>query len=391
MTPDKQVSPAIRILQGERDASARATHLEAATRKFLVTTNERKQMSTKTNFKRIALVAVAALGMGVLSSVPSQAVGNADSLVVATGTQYTVAAGGTTVADSGTAASATFSYLAGAALDTYTLTISLKSAPTGNTSLPFLLLDTHSVAGAATAAASPVDTDAATGALSAKNDTFTANSSVFVRNTGSVAAAVSAKFRVMMFNPTLAGTYVVNITSDPSVSGSSDSVALAGTDVTITVSGATTAASSTYSKAQLNLGATWQGVSTAAGVDSAVAVANTASATAKAVIRVVLADALDVKTYANESLTVTTTVGTVGLLSAGSLGKSVVLNYTPGATGVDIGVYADGTAGTASITISTTNVTFGAKSVTFYSTTSSKIVATKKANTMGLGSNASVV
>jgi len=42
MTPKKQVSPAIRILRGERDASARATHLEAATRKFLVTTNERK-------------------------------------------------------------------------------------------------------------------------------------------------------------------------------------------------------------------------------------------------------------------------------------------------------------------------------------------------------------
>ena len=73
MTPKKQVSPAIRILRGERDASARATHLEAATRKFLVTTNERKQMSTKTNFKRIALVAVASLGLGVLSSVPSQA------------------------------------------------------------------------------------------------------------------------------------------------------------------------------------------------------------------------------------------------------------------------------------------------------------------------------
>jgi len=30
---------------------------------------ERKQMSTKTTFKRIALVAVAALGLGVVSSV----------------------------------------------------------------------------------------------------------------------------------------------------------------------------------------------------------------------------------------------------------------------------------------------------------------------------------
>jgi len=33
-------------------------------------------MSTKTNFKRIALVAVAALGLGLLSSVPAKAVGN---------------------------------------------------------------------------------------------------------------------------------------------------------------------------------------------------------------------------------------------------------------------------------------------------------------------------
>ena len=195
----------------------------------------------------------------------------------------------------------------------------------------------------------------------------------------------------MITNPTVAGTYVVTIKSTPSDASSTDSVPDAGTDVTITVSGATTAASSSYSQAQLTSGATWQGVSTAAGVDSSVAVANTASTTAKAVIRVVLADALDVKTYANESLTVTTSVGTVGLLSAGSLGKSVVLNYTPGATGTDIGVYADGTAGTATITISTTNVTFASKTVTFYSTTSTKIVATKKSNTMGIGSNASVV
>ena len=91
MTPNKQVSPAIRISRGERDASARATHLEAATRKFLVTTNERKQMSTTTNFKRIALVAVAALGMGVLSSAPSQAAwsgtaGSSLTLTVANGT-----------------------------------------------------------------------------------------------------------------------------------------------------------------------------------------------------------------------------------------------------------------------------------------------------------------
>ena len=356
-------------------------------------------MSTKTNFKRIALVAVAALGMGVLSSVPSQAVGNADSLTVVTGTQYTTAAGGTLVADSGTAATAAFQFLAGSgALDTYTLVASLKSAPAASSALPFLMLDTSTMAGASAAAGNVVDTTTADASTwrSTQFETFTANSNIFIRNHNAAAATAVAgvayaKFKVMITNPTVAGTYVVNIKSTPSDASSSDSVPAEGTDVTITVSGATTAASSTYSKAQLNLGATWQGVSTAAGVDSSVAVANTASTTAKAVIRVVLADALDVKTYANESLTVTTTVGNVGLLSAGSTGKSVVLNYTPGATGTDIGIYADGTAGTATITISSTNVTFAPKTVTFFSTTSTKIVATKKSNTMGIGSNASVV
>ena len=86
MTSNNQVSPVIRISRGERDASARATHLKAASRKYLETTIERKQMSTTTNFKRIALVAVAALGLGVLSSAPSQATINADYITVTAAT-----------------------------------------------------------------------------------------------------------------------------------------------------------------------------------------------------------------------------------------------------------------------------------------------------------------
>ena len=121
-------------------------------------------MSTKTNFKRIALVAVAALGMGVLSSAPSQAVGNADSLTVATGTQYTTGSGGSIIADSGTAATATFQFLAGSgALDTYTLVASLKSAPATSSALPFLMLDTSTMAGASAAAGNVVDTTTAHG------------------------------------------------------------------------------------------------------------------------------------------------------------------------------------------------------------------------------------
>ncbi len=366
-------------------------------------------MSTKTNFKRIALVAVASLGLGILNSIPSQAAGNSDSLTVATGTQNTVAAGGSFTADSATAATATFTYISGAAIDTYTLRVALKSSPTNNAALPYLMYETATVGGVpASATTSPVDSDAinvstassTSNIVAAKQfETFTANSDVHVGSRSSTQQRVTVTFRVMINNPTIAGTYVATITSDPTggthalagANAGSDSVAAAGVDVTITVAGSNTAASPAYSKSQMTQGATYLGVSGASSVDSAVSVAATASTTAKAVIRVVLANSDNSTTYADESITVTTTVGTIGRLSVGSVGKSATFQATTGATGTDIGIYADGTAGTATITVSTPSVTFTTRTVTFYSTTVSKIVATKVANTMSLGSNSQVV
>ena len=78
MAPTKKVSQWYQSTTGERDVSARATHLKAAIEKVSVTTIERKIMSTKTTIKRIALVAAASLGLGVMSVIPAQAVGNAD-------------------------------------------------------------------------------------------------------------------------------------------------------------------------------------------------------------------------------------------------------------------------------------------------------------------------
>ena len=70
----------VRIHGGECGAVARALHHEAkctfspAVKKMVFfTTNERKKMSTKTTLKRVALVAVSALGFGLLSIAPSQA------------------------------------------------------------------------------------------------------------------------------------------------------------------------------------------------------------------------------------------------------------------------------------------------------------------------------
>jgi hypothetical protein len=96
---NKQVSAAVRILQQKRDASARATHLmvkndslityekafsgQAVIKKFFIATFlERKIMSTKTSFKRIALVAAAALAIAGFSAVPANAAHTASTLLV---------------------------------------------------------------------------------------------------------------------------------------------------------------------------------------------------------------------------------------------------------------------------------------------------------------------
>jgi len=73
----------VRIHGGEFDTSARAMYREGVTSSLRAdlrivrrSTIERKQMSTKTTFKRIALVTVAALGFGVMSVAPSSAATN---------------------------------------------------------------------------------------------------------------------------------------------------------------------------------------------------------------------------------------------------------------------------------------------------------------------------
>ena len=104
---NKKVSAAVRILHQKRDASARATHLmvkndslityesgilgQAAGEKFFPATFlERKIMSTKTSFKRIALVAASALAIAGFSAVPAYA---------ANGTAIAIAVANTTTDD----------------------------------------------------------------------------------------------------------------------------------------------------------------------------------------------------------------------------------------------------------------------------------------------------
>jgi hypothetical protein len=89
MTSDSKFLRRVRIHGGECGAVARALHHEVKTvslpavkEKFSFTTNERKSMNNKTSFKRIALAVVVALGFGVLSTGPTQAVPFSHTLTI---------------------------------------------------------------------------------------------------------------------------------------------------------------------------------------------------------------------------------------------------------------------------------------------------------------------
>jgi hypothetical protein len=378
MTPKKQVSPAIRILRGERDASARATHLEAATRKFLVTTNERKQMSTKTNFKRIALVAVAALGMGVLSSVPSQGAILADTFTVTAGT-----AGAPTIAksDSTTATTLTVKFLS-TAVDTVTISTTLKSKPSAATNTPSLNFF-GSVAGGG------VDTSTSTGATAVAlsgSESLSANDTAVI--TGTQNGYSSAALLTFMDSSSVGtrkgtrvtGTYVY--TAIVTAYSGSLATQVKTVDLTFTIA-ALASESKVASPANSTAFLSAAGGGTSDAVVTAVATASTSPA---GIIEVKLRNASGTGgVAARESVTVTTNVGTVGI-TGGTFGRSVVLAYN---TDDSLSVYVrpDGTAGTATITVTTPSVTFASKTLVFYAAAPTSLVAARLNSTLAAGSN----
>jgi hypothetical protein len=403
MTPKKQVSPAIRILRGERDASARATHLEAATRKFLVTTNERKQMSTTTNFKRIALVAVAALGMGLLSSAPSQ---SAFSGVV--GSQVTVSATNGTAgltgaaSDSTTAGTITVSAFALLETDSITVTVAGKSRPAAATgSYPQINLairDTNiatslvQVSKATTAGGTTLTTAEATAAKHgtlAYGTTETATLWGIAPLEGTSNSYVAAKFIAYMDSVSstrVAGTYTYTVIVTP-VNVATPLAGGTQTSVEISFVVAEDAADSEVvdsSKSTAFLGAAINPTA-----DAAVSAIATASATTAAY--------LAVRTYnaasgaAGESITVS--IAGAGQLyhTATGVGGTSVTVKSAGGTDGNFEIRPDGRAGVATISVSTTSTTFSSKTMSFYAKAAKTITATVGTPLLAVGANTGAV
>jgi hypothetical protein len=349
-------------------------------------------MSTKTNFKRIALVAVAALGLGVLSSVPSQAALSSAVVTVTNGT------GSLATSDSTTAATLNVKAFADAAMDSVTVTLGAITTPAGADIKGNLMpIDT---AGATTkvvvsrGGGAGADTVTLISWGTTPGDTATtANSSagVLVLNKGGSTAAAydTATAANAYFGLTVAayldsqtartaGVYTGSVVVKFYDGGTLVTSKTVVKDFTITIAAG---ASTKVADAGQSTAVLSQGTSAVDRYDSADSTTVALSATAGTqggVIRVFLRNYAG--SAAQESLTVTTTKGTIGSLTGGSSGvqgKSFTAVYNTSTDLVngykDFGIYGDGTSGSATITIKSTSVTFANKTVSFYSTSVSTI------------------
>jgi len=339
-------------------------------------------MSTKTTFKRIALVAVAALGLGVLSVAPSSAVVSNLTVTVADGTSslYSGTTGGTS--DTTTAATISVSGLFDASTDTAVVTAVLKSAPTGASRVALLgYLETS------TGATSQVDDQATFAAQVAKYDSETIATAAYSLNSSSPAAYAGAKFTLQLESgtgTTIAGPYVYTAIVKQYNNG-----VLAATitkDLTITV--AALASASTVSSAAL--ATAYIDATSGASADAAVSAVATADTTVDAYVSVTLKNAAGTSTGVYDTLTATVTGAGLISFDGTTYGKSISgWNATNGTA--TIYVRGDGTAGASSIAISTLSGASWTKTLTFYAKAAKTITASVATPVLGLGANASAV
>lgn len=334
-------------------------------------------MSTKTNFKRIALVAVAALGLGVLSSVPSNAAINGDTLTLSA----TSAAQTTAETYTASSATVTVSYLPTAAGDSMTITSSLTGFPATSTALPILqLIETASAVvetGSATAKAS---------GYSIAGDTWTANTAV---STKAMAQNVitTAKYAVYLQGatnaaPTVAGAYTVKIT--PATVGLSG--AINATAVTLTIN-VTVAATLDKTAAAATTTAYLQAAGDAnSGITADSVVAGVLTAGTKAGF-LWIGQKNAAGSASTESMTVAISgAGTLGFgthPATSSSGRSLSVKV-----GDTVTIFSDGTSGKGTITVTggVSGTLLATKTVTFYGAATS-LVGTSNTPILAVGAN----
>ncbi len=179
-----------------------AASVQAELRTVRGSTIERKHMSTKTTIKRISLVAVAALGFGVLSVAPSQAAATAVTFTYTNGTALTTTpvVGTAVQIPVSVAASGTFE----AATSILTATVSTK--PTNSTVATEST--TVSIATAAAAIATSLIAETVTAAVAG-----TSGAAITLTATASSTTLAPSAAGVFSFTPDVAGYYVITLTT----------------------------------------------------------------------------------------------------------------------------------------------------------------------------------
>jgi hypothetical protein len=334
-------------------------------------------MSTTTNFKRIALVAVAALGLGVLSSVPSQA--------AVSGLTVTLGATGTSTAsksDSTTATNFTISGFVGPN-DSVIAYVVYKSKPSTSGSVTPVFYNLDSTTPLLTSSTYKVDSTTSTPtvamtAFKVATDSVTALTAApgGIRIASTADAFINHTFGFQLDSSTqarTAGTYTYSLVVKTFEAGTSAAGAATTTttrDISITVAALaneSATASSVTSTAVLYGAGVWAAQST---TDSAsVAMASTASSTPGASVKVDLLNAASGQTTVKDSITVSIDKGNVAIAtSTGAVtpvGKSLA-KYSYVGSSIYIQVFPDGSTGPATLTIATLNAGTFTKTITFY-------------------------
>jgi trimeric autotransporter adhesin len=307
------------------------------------------------SFKKIALVTAAALSFATFSALPSQAAVNADVISIDSATDAV------STGESATAV-VTVSFLAQSTSDTVTVTSSVTSLPVGSASLATLSVQ---------------ETSSAVVALTSGN--YSAN----IASTANTATYVTAKIKATVDAPSIAGTYIYKFT--PSLgTGSTGGVNSAAVVWTVTVKAADLTPSASTTTAITNAGEV-----TTATADASVYAPKATATDAAAVIVVTPKNAAG--GAATESILATVTGS--GLIGHGAnattitaQGRALVIP-----TGNYIGVFADGTAGVSTITLTTlTGTVIATEKVTFYGDIAS-VVATPVKSVITVGANTSTV
>ncbi len=344
-------------------------------------------MSTKTTFKRIALVAVAALGLGVLSVAPSQATVSSLTVTGVDGTSTLSASA--YVSDSSTAATLSVSALHDSLGDTTTVTFIEKSKPAGGTATPYAyFMDTTTPTGAtvvdtATLVTTPVASMpkvilAGTGTAGAAQ---AIGSAVFRIDAVSTTGYVGAKFAVQLDSASarVAGTYTYTaVVKGYHADGTAPTTTTK--DISIVIAAAASASetpSSAYSAVYL------AGANTTAPVADSATVSGVATAgTTAGNLNVLVRNALNGTAAVD---TVTITVSGPGLIDTTSDTKYLQLKSTGD---VAYPIIGDGTAGVTTITVTyeLTKQTF-TKSLTFYAANAKTLTPSVRTPILKVGTN----